>query len=480
MKIPGLFVRIGALFCLAACLTACRPELDFDFHQNSQASFSGSGENYTVLFDAESGVATIDLNASGSWTAEFVNGRAYWCTLSAMEGKRGVATLTFSVQSNGEYDERSAAVVFTCKDLKRTIVVTQKQRDALLLSSGRVEMSADGGSFTVEVLSNIDFSHQIEANGQSWIRTLSTKGLEKSVLTFQVDQNESLDKRIGTVTFAGPTSQETVTVYQKGETPTIVISEDTVSLTAEEGVFKVEVASNIDATLQVPEDCDWLREIQTKTISTHTYQFAYDRNQARTARTCYLVFRNEAFKKVDSVQVEQGQVPILKEVQDVYIPSTGDVVTLATSDAVQSFDQFHYDATWFEPAGMESDPDGNRFSFRVGPNPEQKMRAVPVSVSIPGFAEPDVFQVRQYGPYPSFSYVTTEQEVVVPKLDEGEIPYLVFWGDGSYERYTQDLQHRYESAGTHTIRFEGNSFLFLLLPAPQDGMRYDFSHLNLP
>ena len=180
------------------------------------------------------------------------------------------------------------------------------------------------------------------------------------------------------------------------------------------------------------------------------------------------------------MQVEQGQVPILKEVQDVYIPSTGDVVTLATSAAVQSFDQFHYDATWFEPAGMESDPDGNRFSFRVGPNPEQKMRAVPVSVSIPGFAEPDVFQVRQYGPYPSFSYVTTEQEVVVPKLDEGEIPYLVFWGDGSYERYTQDLQHRYESAGPHTIRFEGHSFLFLLLPAPQDGMRYDFSHLNLP
>ena len=480
MKTTGLLARIGLFFCLSACLTACRPELDFDFHQNSQASFSGNGENYTVLFDAESGVASIDLNASGHWTAEFVNGRAYWCTLSALEGKRGVATLTFSVQSNGEYDERSAAVVFTCKDLKRTIVVTQKQRDALLLSSGRVEMSADGGSFTVEVLSNIDFSHQIEANGQSWIRTISTKGLDKSVLTFQVDQNASLDKRIGTVTFVGPTSQETVTVYQKGETPTIVISEDTVSLTAEEGVFKVEVASNIDATLQVPEDCDWLREIQTKTISTHTYQFAYDRNQARTARTCYLVFRNDAFKKVDSVQVEQGQVPILKEVQDVYIPSAGDVVTLATSAAVQSFDQFHYDATWFEPAGMESDPDGNRFSFRVGPNPEQKMRAVPVSVSIPGFAEPDVFQVRQYGPYPSFSYVTTEQEVVVPKLDEGEIPYLVFWGDGSYERYTQDLQHRYESAGPHTIRFEGHSFLFLLLPAPQDGMRYDFSHLNLP
>ena len=196
MKHTAAILRGGLLICLLGILvSACRPELDFEFPGSGKAAFSGSGDTYSLLFDSEAGTATLDLSASGNWTAEFVNGRAYWCSLSAMEGKRGVATLTINVQANGEYDERSASIVFTCKDLKRTIIVTQKQRDALLLSSGRVEMRADGGSFTVEVMSNVDFTSTIESDGNGWIHPLSTKGLEKSNLTFKVDPNESLDRR---------------------------------------------------------------------------------------------------------------------------------------------------------------------------------------------------------------------------------------------------------------------------------------------
>lgn len=465
------------LCCLAFCLTGCRPELDFDAFHSGEASFSGGSENYVMLFNADAGAASLDLSASGKWTAEFVNGRAYWCSLSAAEGKRGTVTLTFSVQSNGEHDERSASVVFTCKNLKRTVVVTQKQRDAMLLSSGRVEMSADGGSFTVEVMSNVDFSHRIEADGNDWIHIVSTKGLEKSILTFQVDRNGTLDRRIGTLTFSGPAGEEVVSVYQKGEVPTIVISEESVSLEPEEGLFSVEVASNIDATLQIPADCDWLREVKTRTISTNAFQFAYDRNQARTSRACYLVFRNDSFQKGDSVRVEQWPVEILRDAQTRYVPSVGATLCIETSARIQSFDQFQRDAAWLVPASLEKGEDGNRFFFQVGENPQRTARGMTVQVSCPGFDAPDFFQVVQFSQYPSFSYVTAETDVLAPDLDT-DIPYLILWGDGTHELYDKTLRHHYDQAGPHTVRVEGASFPLVILPAPKDGMRYDFSLLR--
>ena len=70
---PVLCALLGLL-----ALTACRPELDYvvDSFRSSQATLSGSGETITVLFNSDAGTASIDLSASGNWTAEFVNGRA--------------------------------------------------------------------------------------------------------------------------------------------------------------------------------------------------------------------------------------------------------------------------------------------------------------------------------------------------------------------------------------------------------------------
>ena len=98
MRTTAFILRYGLLLsCLAVCLTGCRPELDFDAFHSGEASFSGGGENYVILFNSDAGTASVELSASGKWTAEFVNGRAYWCSLSAAEGKRGTVTLTFSV-----------------------------------------------------------------------------------------------------------------------------------------------------------------------------------------------------------------------------------------------------------------------------------------------------------------------------------------------------------------------------------------------
>lgn len=471
------FLLIGILLLLASC----RPELDIvdNSFRSTAATLSESGETISVLFNSDSGSASLDLNASGSWTAEFVNGRAYWCTLSQLEGKRGVVTLTFTVQSNGEYDERSASVLFTCGKLQRTIVVTQKQRDALLLSGDRVEMSADGGSFTIDVQSNIDFSHRIEEDGSGWIRTVSTKGLNKSTVTFSVDQNFSLDRRSGTVTFTGTTGTEVVHVYQRGEVPTIVISDEEVSLPAEEGTFRVEVASNLAVEMLMPESCTWLRELQTKTISTQSYLFSFERNHSRSPRVCELIFRNDSFSKADTVFIVQQDAEILRSSGELYASNRGDTLSFVTAEQIDRPDLFQFDFPWIHLLGVEADTEGLRYRYRVDPNPEKDAREVRGTVSRPGFDEPELITVCQFGQQPVFSYSVLQQEVKAPEINGvSNSAAMIFWGDGTRDIYDSELVHQYAQAGLHTIRIEAFSVPFCLIQSPADGMRYDFTQMR--
>ena len=484
MMNPSRIVRLLLpLFLAAGLLLSCRPELDYvdnSFHSND-ATLSESSETINVLFTSEAGMASLDLSASGSWTAEFVNGRAYWCSLSQSEGKRGVATLTITVQSNGEYDERSAAILFTCGKLQRTIVVTQKQHDALLLSSGRVDLDANGGTITVTVSSNIDFTHSVAAEASGWIHSLGTKGLRQSEVSFAVDANETLDRRSGVITFQGEAGTESVTVYQKGEVPTIVVSDEAVSLPAEEGILQVEVASNIDVTFELEEDDNWLEEIKTRTISTRSYTFSYTRNHGRKDRRCNIIFRNENFAKADTVRVVQPAAEIIRSGFDsyVYVPSAGATVMIPTSDAVNDLSLVHVESDWAKAVSMNKSPeDGQYFLLKIEPNPKPSARQAECFVFRPGFDEADILQVVQYSQKPSFTYETALREVTVPNFQETIWPILIIWGDGTSDLYEKDLKHSYAESGRHTIRFEGIEFPFFLIESPQNGGNFDFSNLR--
>jgi len=469
-----------ALLVLSLPLTSCRPELEYvaDSFRSSQASISGTGETVTLLFDAEAGTASLDLSSSGTWTAEFVNGRAYWCSLSQSEGKRGVATLTFTVQANGEYDERSASVVFTNGDLKQTIVVVQKQHDAMLISSGRVDLDAAGGTISVEVSANVDFTHSVDAGADEWIHSLGTKGLQRTVVSFSVDPNGNLERRSGTITFQGANGTETVTVYQKGEVPTIVVSEPEMSVPPEEGVLQVEVASNIDVSYEISEDCDWLQEIQTRTVSTRTYTFAFKRNHGREPRSCSIVFHNDEYAMDEQVWVEQLPTEIVRDARQFFVPSSGDTLVLATVGAIADFRQFRFESDWPEALSVEPDGDGNRFLLKITPNPGPDPRTTFCDVYREGFDEPDRVSFLQFSQRPSFSYETDLREVTVPLIKGLEETAIVIWGDGNYETYAEDLAHQYAVEGTHTIRIEGASLPFILIPMPTNGMQCDFTNLR--
>ncbi len=303
--------RLLSLLFLVFVLTLPSCKSEFEFVEGSlrpgTAEATLSGGNVTMNFPASAGSASVELNASGDWTATFVNDRAKdWCSVSKESGGRGVAGISVSVRENTDYEQRSATINFTCGDLRRTIVVTQKQKEAILVTSNRVDVGKEGGRISVEVKANVTFDYAVSENAKEWIRAVRAKSLTTTTLLFDVTANDAVEKREGEIVVSGTAGREVVKVYQEGDTPTLVVSRNNYDLTCDAQEIRVEVQHNIDVALEIPSGCDWLRETSTKSMSTSTFSLTVDENEAFSERSCELRFKASALNMEEKVVVRQA------------------------------------------------------------------------------------------------------------------------------------------------------------------------------
>lgn len=239
----------------------------------------------------ESGVASqsITFTTNKEWTLG-VLGDISWCTLSAMEGGEGTANITINVNENTSYIERNATLGIRCGDVIHTIIVTQKQKDAILLSSSKYEMSQEGGTIDVNVKSNIDYELEIAFDAKGWIKESTSRSLTAHAHTFIISSNDSAEKREGEIYFKNGSQIETVKVYQEGTGSVLLLTQNEYTLSAAGETITVEIRSNVEYSIQMP-DIDWIKvEENSRALSTHTLKYVIDANPLYEMRTAKIIF----------------------------------------------------------------------------------------------------------------------------------------------------------------------------------------------
>ncbi len=309
--------RLLSLFiALAVFVTACtKPEPDNpqpnpETPKQESVTLSPS-TNAAPVIATEGGSTSVSFTASTSWSASIINTKAdSWCSVVPTSGVAGAASITITVKENTTPDNRSASVVIKAGTATQTIKVEQKQKDALTVTASSFEISADGGEIKVATKSNVSFTHAISTDAQSWIKAVQTKALKDSTLTFEIDVNREVTKRSGQIYLASGDLKDTVNVYQAGETPTIVVSQDEYILKSEGESFEVEVASNVNAYVSMvyPQGVGaWITENTTKAISTNKFYFTAQSNETYDSRSALLIFANAENNLADTVTVTQAQ-----------------------------------------------------------------------------------------------------------------------------------------------------------------------------
>ena len=267
-----------------------------------------------INFGYEGGDIVMSFNVNLKWDMKITktqNG-VQWLTIDQTVGSSGNNKVTFTALENPTYEDRSVVVQFIAGDTVRNIKVNQKRLEAITLTADVFEVPADGGYVGVEVNHSTDFDFTIPDNYKSWIHITpnSTRGLlDKSYILFTIAPSEEYEKREGKIYFTARDEEEVVTIYQAGEGK-IVLSQSEYNLTGSEQEFSVDVNSNFDFSMTMPE-VDWLQEnkSQTRGMSSHHLNFKVTKNDDYNNRSAIIkIFDNNNKKLSEEIVVNQASI----------------------------------------------------------------------------------------------------------------------------------------------------------------------------
>ena len=258
------------------------------------------------VVEQKGGTATISFTTNAAWTAN-VGTSTSWLKVSPTSGVAGTHTLTVTTSENDTYDERNASITIKAGNASKSITVTQKQKDGLTVTSNKVEIGSNGGDFSIEAKANVSVTYDIEESAKDWISAVESRGLTAKTLNFTAKANDKIECRQGNITLKGGDGlSETITVYQEGEKPTLVITSDDIIVGSNGETIKIELKSNVEYTMVLPE-VDWISKEESRAISAYTHYLSIYPNETYDQRTAVVYFQNETENLKDSISVTQLQ-----------------------------------------------------------------------------------------------------------------------------------------------------------------------------
>lgn len=360
--------------------------------ETGKITVSTDTEKNPVL-SADGGEYKLRFEATADWTASFSNLRAVdWVSVEPTSGTAGSHTVTVKAAKNETYDERNATLELKCGSDRFTTSVTQKQKDALLVSSGKQEVSAAGGNLSIEVQANVEYKTEVDVD---WIEPGRLKSLEVRTETFNVKPNETAEQRVGHIKFTAGELSETVTVYQAAMGSFIALTEKEKLVSAEASQIKIELKSSVDFEYTITKGADWISESTLRSTSTHTLYFDIAANESYDAREGEIVFKDTEEKGVtDTVTVYQtskGALILAKSQYD--LPFTQNELTLEVQHNVEY--GYTISAEWIHESPLKA-LETDKLHFTVDAN-EDKDREATITFESKDKSLKQVVYVHQAG-----------------------------------------------------------------------------------
>lgn len=207
MKRILLFATFAAL-ALVSCKkeNAVTPEIKAD---KTEYTLPLAGTEETDFY--------VEFTANVDWTAALKDSPE-WISISPKKGTAAEAgKIKIVAEANAANDPRSAVLVVTAGTAKQEFTLTQPQKDAFLLVESSAEIDSKGGTVTIKVMTNVDYTVTIPSDA-TWITKADTKAYGEQTVSLNVAKNDSDDSRTAVITVsAGGFNDVEFTIIQKGK-----------------------------------------------------------------------------------------------------------------------------------------------------------------------------------------------------------------------------------------------------------------------
>ena len=306
----------------------------------------------------------VDLGAAGGTfdvtvTANYpvhLSSMPDWVTRKSV--KDGV--YTFEAPENKEITERSGVIVF-CDDEGVCLPCSVKQAGAapfFSISPEKVDMKADGGTFTVTVTANHPYHL---SSAPDWV---TEKSFKDDVYTFEVAANEEITERSGVVVICDDAGVcLPCSVKQAGAAPFFSISPEKVDMKADGGTFTVTVTANHPYHLSSTPD--W---VTMKSQKDNVYTFEAEANPDTKERKGVVVICDDKGTCLSCTVKQAGKDVFEISPTEVSMESDGGTFEVT----VTATRTYHISSTpdWVKQKSQKD----NVYTFEVEANPDTKER----------------------------------------------------------------------------------------------------------
>ena len=255
-----------------------------------------------IDFTNEGGSEAILIESNVTWATK---SSASWCTVSPSSGDKSTTTITLTAPSNEDYDNRSCTVTLEGGNITKIITVNQGENLGLLITQDRYELSNEESTIKVEVKANVEFDVEIN---DKWITKIEKRGLTTTELEFNIAENDTYGNREGSITIKqkGGGMTSTITIFQSQE-DAIILSEKEFDLSSEAQSVEVEVKTNIDYEIIIPEDAkDWVSHSTTRALRTETVVLDIAQNKDYDERTAKIIVKDKKTDLEENVTFRQN------------------------------------------------------------------------------------------------------------------------------------------------------------------------------
>lgn len=303
-----------------------------------------------LVFEAAGGEKTFTISSNGDWTIENGSG---WCKTDFSSGT-GNLTVTVAVDEYSGMEDRNANLTVKAGDKTQVLGVTQKCKDAIVLSKDKFDVPHAGETISVEVKSNITYDVSVPAEFQSWISSApDTRSVTTTNYNFTIAKNEGRQMRAGYIVFSGNSVRDTIRVYQ---TDRLILTADTCYVSHAGEEITVELQTNIDYDVRIQSSsASWLSRIETRALRTDKLHFSVSENGNRSAREAAIIVKDKNSDLSDTLCVYQyGRGLVLSE-RDYTVGMAGDTIAVKVKGGINYDVKIPSDfQSWIVPVGNSS------------------------------------------------------------------------------------------------------------------------------
>ena len=156
-----------------------------------------------LRYNPSGGSMTVNVTSNIDWDVEVVGG-GDWLSVSPFRGE-GDGSLTVSTKENANPSPREATITVSGSGLTQTITVYQAGTANLTVDRTNLRYNPAGGSMTVNVASNIEWSIEVDyvEGNTDWLTVFPQNGYGNEKITITVSPNTDNEPRCAILTVTG-------------------------------------------------------------------------------------------------------------------------------------------------------------------------------------------------------------------------------------------------------------------------------------